>query len=112
MKRMRGESSMIIVMRNNVTEDEVKSVVTRVEELGYTPHPSRGAKKMIIGIIGDLNREELINSLGAYPGIDKLVPIMEPYKLVGRSFKDGQSIIKIKDGLSIGDKKIMMMAGP
>lgn len=103
---------MIIVMKDNASEDQVKKVVARVEELGYTPHPSRGAQKMIIGIIGDLNREELIDSLGAYPGIDKLVPIMEPYKLVGRSFKKGQTVIKLPENAVIGDKKIMIMAGP
>ncbi len=103
---------MIIVMKDNAEEKHIKQVLARVEELGYTPHPSRGAKKMIIGIIGDLNREELIDSLGAYPGIDKLVPIMEPYKLVGRTFKDGQTVINIGENTSIGDKKIMVMAGP
>ncbi|AZO95344.1 3-deoxy-7-phosphoheptulonate synthase [Halocella sp. SP3-1] len=103
---------MIIVMKDKAKEKEIKQVVDRVEELGYTPHPSRGAKKMLIGIIGDLNREELIDSLGAYPGIDKLVPIMEPYKLVGRSFKDNTSIIDLGDGVTIGGKEILVMAGP
>ncbi|NLM97483.1 MAG: 3-deoxy-7-phosphoheptulonate synthase [Halanaerobiaceae bacterium] len=103
---------MIIVVRDEATNEQVNQVVARIEELGYTTHPSRGAKKMIIGIIGDLNREELIESLGAYPGIDKLVPILEPYKLAGRSFKEGQSVIKLGDNVSIGDKKILVMAGP
>lgn len=103
---------MIIVMRDDATQEEIKQVMSRVEELGFTTHPSRGAKKMIIGIIGDLNREELIESLGAYPGIDKLVPILDPYKLVGRTFSEDPTVIEIKEGLSIGDKKIMIMAGP
>ncbi|HHU93032.1 MAG TPA: 3-deoxy-7-phosphoheptulonate synthase [Halanaerobiaceae bacterium] len=103
---------MIIVMRDDATQEEIKQVMSRVEELGFTTHPSRGAKKMIIGIIGDLNREELIESLGAYPGIDKLVPILDPYKLAGRTFSEDPTVIEIKEGLSIGDKKIMIMAGP
>lgn len=103
---------MIIVMRDNASEKDIKQVVDRVEELGFTPHPSRGAQKMLIGIIGDLNREELIDSLGAYPGIDKLVPIMEPYKLVGRAFKKEPTIIEIGDNVKLGDKKIQIMAGP
>lgn len=103
---------MIIVMKDNVSEDQVKDIVNRVEELGYTPHPSRGAKKMIIGIIGDLNREELIESLGAYPGIEKMVPIMEPYKLVGKTFKKERTVVNIGNNSKIGDKKIMIMAGP
>ncbi len=103
---------MIIVMRDDATQEEIKQVMSRVEELGFTTHPSRGAKKMIIGIIGDLNREELIESLGAYSGIDKLVPILDPYKLAGRTFSEDPTVIEIKEGLSIGDKKIMIMAGP
>lgn len=103
---------MIVVMKNNADERQIKKVVERIEELGYTAHPSRGAQKMLLGIIGDLNREELIDSLGAYPGIDKLVPIMEPYKLVGRSFKDEPSQVDIGDGVVIGGKEIMIMAGP
>lgn len=103
---------MIIVMRDDATQEEIKQVMSRVEELGFTTHPSRGAKKMIIGIIGDLNREELIESLGAYSGIDKLVPILDPYKLAGRTFSEDRTVIEIKEGLSIGDKKIMIMAGP
>lgn len=103
---------MIIVMRDDAREKEIQQVVERIKELGYTPHPSRGAKKMIIGIIGDLNREELIDSLGAYPGIDKLVPILEPYKLAGRSFKDEPSVIEIAEGVAIGGKEILLMAGP
>ena len=104
---------MIIVMRDDATQEEIKQVMGRVEErLGSTTHPSRGAKKMIIGVIGDLNRQELMDSLGAFPGIEKLVPILEPYKLAGRTFREDRSVIEIKEGLSIGDKKIIIMAGP
>ncbi len=103
---------MIIVMRNNATVEELKKVVERVEELGFIPHVIEGANKNVIGIIGNLNREELIDSLGAYPGIDRLVPIMEPYKLVGRAFKEDSSIIEIAQGLKIGGKEILIMAGP
>lgn len=99
-------------MKNDATESQVAKVTERIEELGYTPHPSRGEKKLIIGIIGELKREELIDSLGAYPGIEKLVPIMEPYKLVGRSFSDGQSVIDLNNDVKIGDNKIIIMAGP
>lgn len=103
---------MIIVMRDDATQEEIKQVMGRVEELGFTTHPSRGAKKMIIGVIGDLKRQELMDSLGAFPGIEKLVPILEPYKLAGRTFREDRSVIEIKEGLSIGDKKIIIMAGP
>lgn len=103
---------MIIVMKDNATEEQISVVSRRVEELGYTPHRSRGTQRVIIGIIGDLDREELIDSLGAHPGIEKLVPIVEPYKLVGRTFKKEKSVIDIIDGVQIGGKELVMMAGP
>ncbi|MEJ6952171.1 3-deoxy-7-phosphoheptulonate synthase [Natronospora cellulosivora (SeqCode)] len=103
---------MIIVMKENASKEQISKVTRRVEELGYTPHPSRGTQRMIIGIIGDLDREELIDSLGAHPGVEKLVPIVEPYKLVGKTFKKESSVIEIIDGVKIGGKEICMMAGP
>lgn len=102
---------MIVVMENNAEKEDVERVLDRIEELGYNTHLSQGAKKTIIGIIGDLNREELIESLGAYPEIDRLVPIQEPYKLAGKSFKETRTVINIDD-VVIGGKKIVVMAGP
>lgn len=103
---------MIIVMKNDAQQSDIKKVLNRVEDLGYQTHISSGTKKTIIGIIGDLDREELIDSLGAFPGIEKLVPIQEPYKLVGRSFKKEQTIIKLDEELFLGGSKVLMMAGP
>ncbi|MFW5976563.1 MAG: 3-deoxy-7-phosphoheptulonate synthase [Bacillota bacterium] len=102
---------MIVVMENNASQDDIDKVVNRIEELGYTSHISQGTNKTIIGIIGDLDREELIESLGAYPEIDRLVPIQEPYKLVGKSFKKTRSIIKV-DEVEIGGEELVIIAGP
>ncbi len=102
---------MIVIMEDNSTQKDIDKVVDRIEELGYTPHISRGENKTIIGIIGDLDREELIESLGAYPEIERLVPIQEPYKLVGKSFKDEDTVIEIDD-VKIGGDEVVLMAGP
>ena len=103
---------MIVVMKDNAREQDINKVIDRIKELGYIPHPSQGAEKMIIGIIGIHNREELIESLGAYQGIDKLIPIMEPYKLAGRTFKSENTTIKIGDKVIIGGQNIVLIAGP
>ncbi len=103
---------MIVVMEDKATQQNIDRVVDRIEEMGYTSHISRGEKKTIIGIIGDLNREELVESLGAYPEIERIVPIQEPYKLVGTSFKEEDSIVEIDDEVKIGGKEIVLMAGP
>lgn len=102
---------MIIIMKNNSEKKDVEKIVSRVKELGYDTHLSQGKTKTIIGIIGDLDREELIDSLAAYPEIDRLVPIQEPYKLANKSFKDSETVINIDD-VVIGGKDIVIMAGP
>ncbi len=102
---------MIVIMEDNAKQKDIDRIIARIEELGYTSHLSRGKKKTIIGIIGDLNREEIIQSLGAYPEIARLVPIQEPFKLAGRSFRETDSLIEV-DGITIGGKKQIVMAGP
>ncbi|MFW6237997.1 MAG: 3-deoxy-7-phosphoheptulonate synthase [Halanaerobiales bacterium] len=103
---------MIIVMEDNAGEEGIERVMGRVREMGYEPHLSRGENKTIIGIIGNFNREEVIESLGAYPEIDRLVPIQEPYKLAGKSIKDSRSEITIDGDVVLGGKEIIVMAGP
>ncbi len=106
---------MIVVMKDGSDDQDIKKITDRIEEMGYTPHVSRGEKKTIIGIIGDLNkdlnREEVAQSLGAYSEIDRLVPIQEPYKLVGRSFKKEDTIVEVGD-VKIGGKKLAVIGGP
>ena len=103
---------MIVVMEDKATKKDIKLVNERIRELGYEPHIIHGAIKNVIGIVGDLDREELVESLGAYPGIERLVPIQEPYKLVGRGFKDTDTIINVDNQFEIGGKEIIIMAGP
>ncbi len=103
---------MIVVMEDDATQKDIELVQERIKELGYEPHIIHGELKNIIGIVGDLDREELVESLGAYPKIERLVPIQEPYKLVGRGFKKRPSKIEIGEDLVIGDKQIIIMAGP
>ena len=102
---------MIVVMEDNASQKDIERITNRIEELGFTPHLSRGKNKTIIGIIGDFNREEMIQSLGAYPEIERLVPIQEPYKLVGRSFKSSDTVVSIEE-VKIGGKQLVIMAGP
>ena len=102
---------MIIVMEDTAGEKDIERIKKRIRELGYEPHLSEGEKKTIIGIIGDFNREELIESLGAYPEIDRLVPIQEPYKLAGKSIKKTRTEVKVDD-VVIGGDEIIVMAGP
>ena len=80
---MEAELSMMVIMHETATEEEVAHVVARVEEVGASAHISSGERVTIIGVIGD--REEITQlPLEAMPGVDRVVAILRPYKLVSR----------------------------
>ncbi|MFH1847783.1 MAG: 3-deoxy-7-phosphoheptulonate synthase, partial [Candidatus Omnitrophota bacterium] len=83
---------MIIVLRPDATESQVKHVVSRAKKLGLKPMISKGKERTIIGLIGP---EDIIRTtpLEAFPGVEKVMPILKPFKLVSRDFKKENSII-------------------
>lgn len=102
---------MIVVFKKGATENEVGHVIERIEKLGLKALVSRGTERTIIGIIGP---EEAISMqpLEVFPGVEKVMPVLAPYKLVSREFKKENSVIKIKDGVEIGGNKLVVVAGP
>jgi 3-deoxy-7-phosphoheptulonate synthase len=101
---------MVIVMKPGTKDTDVREVVNVLEKVGLGVHISKGVDRTIIGVIGDKRLLDGI-PLELIPGVDKLVPIMESYKLAGRTFKPEPSIIDVS-GVKIGGKEIVLMAGP
>lgn len=102
---------MIIVLKPNATEEQVKHIIERVQKLGLKPLVSKGTERSIIGIIGPEDKLALM-PLEAFPGVEKVMPVLAPYKLVSREFKLQDSVIDLGRGIKIGGKKIVVMAGP
>ena len=102
---------MIVVLKSDATEEQIKHILKKVEELGLKANISRGVEKTVIGLIGseDVLR---VTPLEIYPGVEKVIPVLSPYKLVSREYKKDNSVIKIKEHVKIGSKKIPVMAGP
>ena len=102
---------MIIVLRRDATEQQVSHIKERIEKLGLTPMISKGTERTIIGVIGpeDVLR---VTPLEVFPGVEKVMPVLAPYKLVSREFKPEDSVIDLGKGVKIGSKKIIVMAGP
>jgi len=102
---------MIIVFKKSATQEEINTLIKRVEKLGLKAMVSQGAQRTIVGIIGpeDIVR---LQPLEVFPGVDKVMPVLAPYKLVSREFKKEDSVIKVKEGIEIGSKKITIIAGP
>jgi len=102
---------MIIVLRPEATKKQIDHITERVKKLGLKPWVSEGAQRTIIGVIGE---EDVlrIQPLEVFPGVEKVIPILTPYKLVSRDFKKEDSVVDIGNGLKIGEKRIIVMAGP
>jgi 3-deoxy-7-phosphoheptulonate synthase len=102
---------MMIVMQEGATEEQIQRVIDRIEQAGARAHPSRGEFVTVIGAIGD--DREIIASLPleGEPGVEKVVPILKPYKLVSREFRRHDSVVSI-GGRPIGGGAFGLIAGP
>ncbi len=102
---------MIIVFKKSATEKEINNLIERVEQLGLKAMVSQGEERTIVGVIGPEDVVRL-HPLDVFPGVDKVMPVLAPYKLVSREFKEENSVIKIREGIEIGSGKITIIAGP
>ncbi|MCC7355746.1 MAG: 3-deoxy-7-phosphoheptulonate synthase [Anaerolineae bacterium] len=101
---------MIIVMKRAATTQEISSVVARVESLGFHVHLSQGEERTIIGVIGD-ERPVDRTLFELMDGVEKNVPIRQPFPLASRDFKKENTVIAV-NGTRIGGSKVAIMAGP
>jgi 3-deoxy-7-phosphoheptulonate synthase len=101
---------MIIVMRPNVTDEQIRSVQERLKSFGLEANISRGVERTIIGAIGD-ERKIHTESLQALPGVEDVMRIVKPYKIVAREWHHSDTVIDI-NGIPIGGKTIQVIAGP
>lgn len=103
---------MIVVMESHATREQINDIVTKIQDAGLGSHISAGVERTIIGVVGDSHTKELLRqSLEASPGVEKVVLILQPFKLVGRDFKPENSVIDV-EGVRFGDGSVVVIAGP
>lgn len=101
---------MIVVMKSQAKMGDVSAVIARIEDAGRKVHLSEGDERTIIGIIGDgrpLDRDQLERM----PGVERCVPIVEPFKLASKNFNPTGTRFPIGDHM-VGDDEILIIAGP
>jgi 3-deoxy-7-phosphoheptulonate synthase len=105
---------MMIVMKETATEEEVQAVVTKIERAGARAHRSSGARVTVIGAIGDVEQDANVEGLGleGQPGVDRVVPILKPYKLASAQIMHGERTVLDVDGRKIGGESFALIAGP
>ena len=104
---------MIIILSSSATDQDVEKIIGNLKERGYGIHLSRGVEKTIIGAIGAPEEDKVLiaQQFEAYPFVERVVPILKPYKIVGREFHPEKTVIRVRDVL-IGGDEIVVMAGP
>jgi 3-deoxy-7-phosphoheptulonate synthase len=102
---------MMIVMKPTATEEQIRAVIDRIESVGAKAHPSRGEEVTVIGAVGDREHVARLGLEGA-PGVDKLVPILKPYKLASYQLRHGQQSVLEIAGRKIGGEHFALIAGP
>jgi 3-deoxy-7-phosphoheptulonate synthase len=101
---------MIIVIKPKASQKQIDHVLERIEEMGLTPHLSRGVQRTIIGVIGEEDKLR-VAPLTAIPGVESVVPILKPFKLASRDWHSEDSVVNVA-GVEIGGGSLGMIAGP
>src|SRR5262244_679193 len=86
---------MLVVMKAHATEEEVRAVCERIESLGYRAHPIPGAQRTAIGVTGNKGALEQ-GTLGEMPGVQEVIAVAKPYKLVSRDVKEEETVVRFK----------------
>lgn len=101
---------MIIVMERLVPEEQIKMVEKKLEEKGFNVHLSKGVERTIIGAIGE-RTQAIMDAIETMAGVEKVVPIVQPFKMASKEFKSHSTTVKVGDQV-IGDGSIQLIAGP
>src|SRR6266496_1502233 len=102
---------MIVAMQETATEDQIQIVVEHLVEMGFSVHRTTGERQTILAAVGSRTDFDTRN-LEVLSGVMEVHRISAPYKLAGRSFRPQGSIIEFKNGVKVGGKEVVVMAGP
>src|ERR1700739_3400718 len=103
---------MLVVMQAQATEEQVRAVCEKIESLGYRAHAIPGAQRTAIGITGNKGEVEP-GALEEMPGVQEVIQVSKPYKLVSRDTNPDNTIIKFPgSSLTIGGAGLAIIAGP
>ncbi len=103
---------MIIVMKAGASSKDTRSVIRKIKELGYTPHTIYGKTRNVIGAIGDERGKFVLQSLESLHGVERVVPILKPYKLASREIQAEPTEVRLAPGVTVGGKRLLVIAGP
>jgi 3-deoxy-7-phosphoheptulonate synthase len=103
---------MLVVMQAHATEEQIRAVCQKIEVMGYRPHAMPGATRTAIGVTGNRGEVEQ-GTLGEMPGVQEVIRVSKPYKLVSRDVKEENTVLRFAGtDATIGGKNLAVIAGP
>ncbi len=102
---------MILTLKTGVSKKDVDKVIAKIKELGFHPSISRGAERIVIGVIGEkaiLHKD----TFSVIDAVETITPISKPYKMVSREFKKENTVIPIGKNVKVGGKQVVVVGGP
>jgi len=102
---------MIVNMSDSATPQQIEHIIQRIREAGFQPHVTRGTERTIVAAVGSGGRRHEIEALSVAPGVDTVVAIAQPFKLVSRQTRPQQSVVDV-GGVKIGGPAVVVIAGP
>jgi 3-deoxy-7-phosphoheptulonate synthase len=102
---------MLVVMNHDAHDDDIRRVVDTIEGMGYGARPIPGKQRTAIGLVGNDGRVDA-NRLEALAGVQQVIQVTRPYKQVSREWRQEPTLVKLSNGTVVGDRAIVMMAGP
>src|SRR6202046_943652 len=103
---------MLVVMKAHASEEQVRGVCEKIEKLGYRAHAMPGAQRTAIGITGNKGEVEQ-GTLEEMPGVQEVIKVSKPYKLVSRDVKQDNTVIRFAGtDATIGGPGLAIVAGP
>jgi 3-deoxy-7-phosphoheptulonate synthase len=102
---------MLVVMRHGAAPEDIQRVAAIIEEMGYEARPMPGKERTTVGLVGNDGRVDG-SRFTAMPGVLEVIQITKPYKQVSREWKPEPTIIPLGEGVQIGGREVVVMAGP
>ncbi len=102
---------MLIVMKLDATPEDIAGVVDRINAMGYGARPMPGRQRTTVGLVGNDGRVDS-STISGLPGVAEIIHVSKPYKQVSREWKPEPTKIALPDGTVIGDREVIVMAGP
>jgi 3-deoxy-7-phosphoheptulonate synthase len=102
---------MIVAMQETATEEQIQVVVEHLIQMGFSVHRTTGERQSILAAVGSRADFDTRN-LEVLSGVMEVHRISAPYKLAGRSFRPQGTVIEFPNGIKVGGKDVVVMAGP